>query len=581
MAQLGEILPDEEIRQVETQSRLGPVIEDPIDPNVEGAEEIPGYIQQVTDSYAKRQKQVQQSIEDHNAGKMDTNTGIEWLDSLAGDAQFKIQGIGKGVAGTVLDTAGVAVGAAIDGISFMIPDAVEDPIKQQLAYAWEWTMNTEGGQEAKEALNKGTEAYSKWKEENPQLAKTFESVVNVGLVLAPTKGVKPGSKPKKIFASPVEGPVLEPKQNTLQKIASSSVKAGATQAKNERFEDIRALLAPAITKENITQRTPDGESALIPATTFRDATLKPSSSDIPVIEHIASLKNINPKKGAADAIVKVQALQSKLDNEIAKILSRKDIAGKKVNIASLNGRVNYALNQAIQTPAMQSIKELDNMVKGYKRLLDGYIKKNGNSPAGIHQSRIDFDNYIKSEKGGAAFDATNPGVRSSIVKAVRDQLNRSVDELVPLNSVSKRRSTQNLNYRALDMLAPKGAKELEKAISHTSQNLFKLARNSRTVQGITATLVAGGGYLSYQNLSRDVLAALAIGGAVTFTGVGARYLYKGAMSSTAKNNFGKFISQIDRGIARAGNPDMRLSLKRNKAYIVSLMNMPTDNSEEE
>ena len=356
---------------------------------MEGAEEIPGYIQQVTDSYAKRQEEVNQSIQDWKAGKMDTNTGIEWLDSLAGDAQFKIQGIGKGVAGPVLDTAGVLAGAAIDGISFMIPDSVEDPIKQQLAYAWEWTMNTEGGQEAKEALNKGTEAYSKWKEENPQLAKTFESVVNVGLVLAPVKGAK--GKPRTVFAGPVEGPQLNPKQNTLQKIASSSVKAGATQAKNERFEDIRVLLAPEITKENITQRTESGEAALVPATKFKDATLKPSSTDIPVIEHIASLKNIDPKKGATDAIVKINNLNNKFDNEIAKILSRKDIAGKKVNIASLNGRVNYALNQAIQTPAMQSIKELDNMVVKYKKLLDGYIKKNGNNPAGIHQSRIDFD----------------------------------------------------------------------------------------------------------------------------------------------------------------------------------------------
>jgi len=544
---------------------------------MEGAEEIPGYIQQVTDSYAKRQAEVNQSIQDWKAGKMDTNTGIEWLDSLAGDAQFKIQGIGKGVAGPVLDTAGVLAGAAIDGISFMIPDAVEDPIKQQLAYAWEWTMNTEGGQEAKEALNKGTEAYSKWKEENPQLAKTFESVVNVGLVLAPVKGAK--GKPRTVFAGPVEGPQLNPKQNTLQRIASSSVKAGATQAKNERFEDIRALLAPAITKENITQRTLDGESALVPATKFKDATLKPSSTDIPVIEHIASLKNIDPKKGATDAIVKINNLNNKFDNEIAKILSRKDIAGKKVNIASLNGRVNYALNQAIQTPAMQSIKELDNMVVKYKKLLDGYIKKNGNSPAGIHQSRIDFDRYMKNETGGQAFDVTNPGVRTAIVKAVRDQLNRSVDELVPLNSVSKRRTQQNLNYRALDMLAPKGAKEIDKAITQTSQNLLKQTRNARTIAGVTTTL--GAGYLGFQQLGKDMLTVLALAGGVTIAGIGARHLYKGAMSSTAKNNFGKFISQIDRGIARTKNPDMRLSLKRNKAYIVSLMNMPTDNNEEE
>ena len=72
MAQLGEILPDEDIRQVQTQSRLGPVIDDPIDPNVEGAEEIPGYIQQVTDSYAKRKAEVQQSIQDWKTGEMDT-----------------------------------------------------------------------------------------------------------------------------------------------------------------------------------------------------------------------------------------------------------------------------------------------------------------------------------------------------------------------------------------------------------------------------------------------------------------------------------------------------------------------------
>ena len=579
MAQLGDILQDEEITQVQTQSRLGPVINDPIDPNVEGAEEIPGYIQQVTDSYAKRQAEVNQSIQDWKAGKMDTNTGIEWLDSLAGDAQFKIQGIGKGVAGPVLDTAGVLAGAAIDGISFMIPDAVEDPIKQQLAYAWEWTMNTEGGQEAKEALNKGTEAYNKWKEENPQLAKTFESVVNVGLILAPVKGAK--GKPRTVFAGPVEGPELNPKQNTLQKIASSSVKAGATQAKNERFEAIRVLLAPIIKEENITQRTESGESALVPATRFKDATLKPSSTDIPVIEHIASLKNINPKKGATDAIVKINNLQNKLDGEISKILSRKDIANKKLAPAWLNKRIDLALREAMETPAMQGGKSLANTVAGYKKVVSQIIEKHGTTALGMHKARIEFDQFIKRESGGIAFDAQNPGIRAEIVKAVRKQLNDGVDELVGFDSVKKRRTQQNLNYRALDMLAPKGAKELDKAISHTSQNIFKLARNSRTIQGITATLLAGGGYLSYQNLSRDVLAALAIGGAVTFTGVGARYLYKGAMSSTAKINFGKFISQIDRGIARTKNPDMRLSLKRNKAYIVSLMNMPTENDEEE
>ena len=129
------------------------------------------------------------------------------------------------------------------------------------------------------------------------------------------------------------------------------------------------------------------------------------------------------------------------------------------------------------------------------------------------------------------------------------------------------------------MLAPKGAKEIDKAITQTSQNLLKQTRNARTIAGVTTTL--GAGYLGFQQLGKDMLTVLALAGGVTIAGIGARHLYKGAMSSTAKNNFGKFISQIDRGIARTKNPDMRLSLKRNKAYIVSLMNMPTENDEEE
>ena len=49
------------------------------------------------------------------------------------------------------------------------------------------------------------------------------------------------------------------------------------------------------------------------------------------------------------------------------------------------------------------------------------------------------------------------------------------------------------------------------------------------------------------------------------------------MSAKAKTNYGKFISQIDRAIKDAKNPDMRLSLRRNRVIIASLLNMPTEN----
>ena len=142
MTQLGDEIPQVMgTEKVVANSNLGPEIPQVMNSNIEGAETIPGYLEQVTNSYAKRQEQVNKTLKDYKAGDLNTNTGINWLDSLAGDAQLRIQTIGKGIAGPVLDTFGVGVGAAIDGISWVIPDFVEDPIKEQVSEAWDWTMN--------------------------------------------------------------------------------------------------------------------------------------------------------------------------------------------------------------------------------------------------------------------------------------------------------------------------------------------------------------------------------------------------------------------------------------------------------
>ena len=55
-------------------------------------------------------------------------------------------------------------------------------------------MNTEGGQEAMAALNKGVEAWGEYKLANPENARTVEAVVNTALLFAPIK-TKKNSKP--------------------------------------------------------------------------------------------------------------------------------------------------------------------------------------------------------------------------------------------------------------------------------------------------------------------------------------------------------------------------------------------------
>lgn len=573
--QLGEQIEQTLDNDVAVQnSNLGPALEQVMDVSMDGAENIPGYLEQIVDSFGKRQDEVKQSVIDYKAGEMDANTGVEWVDSLVGDAQLKIQGIGKGLAGPVMDTIGVGVGAAIDGVSWVIPDMIEDPIKEQIGNAWDWTMNTEGGQAAQEAFAAGGEIYAKWKEENPQYAKTFESIVLTGLVVAPAKG-----KPK-FSAKPIEGQTL--KETKLNKISTTLVQSGEAQAKKERFEATRALLAPAITKENIKQRGPAGESSLIPSTTFQNATLKPSASEIAVIEHIASLKNINPKKGASDAIIKVQALQTKLDDEIGKILRSKAVGGKPnlvyIPNSAIDFRIKTNLDAIKNTPALKSQKQVQDLFDLYSKEASKIMKNHDTSPLGYHNARIEWDKFIKTEVGQEALDAATPGLRSEIARQIRNAINSGVDDLVPANSVKSRRTSQNLNYRAIDNLAPKAVLEIEKAIGKTFQNTYKVSRAKSILIGTMATMASLGGVSIYNGaLGKATLVTVAsLAGAATLAW-GGYHLKRGAMSAKAKANYGKFVSQIDRAIKDAKNPDMRLSLRRNRVIIASLLNLPTEN----
>ena len=65
---------------------------------------------------------------DYQEGNLDGKTGFKPIDSFLGSAQKNTQIVGKVIAGTAMDLIGVGIGATIDGISWMIPNKIEDPI---------------------------------------------------------------------------------------------------------------------------------------------------------------------------------------------------------------------------------------------------------------------------------------------------------------------------------------------------------------------------------------------------------------------------------------------------------------------
>lgn len=120
----------------------------------------------------------------------------------AGDQTFPEsvgQVIGKTIAGTALDVGGELLESGFETVgeivSAITPDFLEQPIVEGTTEALEWALGSEIGQLGIEAARSGVEAYEQFKTENPRAARNIESVMNIGLVLAPaSSALKVGSK---------------------------------------------------------------------------------------------------------------------------------------------------------------------------------------------------------------------------------------------------------------------------------------------------------------------------------------------------------------------------------------------------
>ena len=539
---------------------------------IDGAEEIPSYVDQIVQNFGNRIEEQKDITGDWRRGEMDLNTGLGVFDKAAGFAIHNVQSIGKTGAGTLMDLIGVGIGAVFDGSSWVVPPSIEDPIKQQVADSWDWVMNTEDGQEAAEAFAAGVGKYKTWKEENPQAARTFEALVNTGIMFTPLKG--------RVKAAPVEGKVLSDLSTKYSKLA-------AKQETKERFIAIETLLAPKITKENILNRGAGGESLFQKSTFFNQAALKAKPADREVIEHLSSLTTKNKKgqtvplidttKGAPDALAKIINLNAKLDDEIGKILiQHKDLI---IQPKSISMRIQNNLGQALEgLPTLKSntqiLKTVEDYVSAANAILKKHQLKNGTfNPQGLHKARIEFDKLMQAEVSSKVLSVEATGLNSIVAKEIRNAMNSSIDNVLPkgLNSLKTRRNSYHLNYRALESLAPKAAADVAAGMTTTFQNLMKFSRSRNALVGTFGLL------LGYQYSPQALLWTIGGASALAVTTWGARFITRASMSAKNKKNLSKFISHVDRGIKETRNSEMRKSLKLNRVLMSDLLQLPTEN----
>jgi len=555
MAQLGtaieQTLDDNNGTAVVQQSNLGKIVPQTLDIPIDGAEEIPSYLDQIVQNFDTRMLHQDKLTKRWKEGEMDTDTGWSAFDDWVGDWSYNAQSFGKTGSGTVMDVIGVAVGAAIDGVQLAMP-VTTGAIKDAVSKGWEWTMNTEGGQEAQEAFAGTVEDYKEWKKNNPDKAGLFESVVNTGLVLMPVRF--------KNKLGPVEGSQFATKRS--EQLISSALKS----EKNTKKLDLERMLAPAVTEKNV-----KGVNTIKGPTPLKGPTLGFNTSEKEVIDYLASLKGVKPNKGPSQTKIVVDKSQTTLNDEIGKILIQHKDIKIPFNLVEETMAKNIA-KKLDEMPYLQGDKTILTKVDNYIKAANKILNKHKNTPQGVHNARVEWDLFMKNEVNAGILEGSATGIQSMFAKEIRNAMNFHIDAVIPpLNSIAIRRTQQNLNYRAIDMLAPKVAKEGAK-LTRFFQNILRVNKGRATAASAAVLMgipLYGSKVLAYTALSLGGVASIA-----ALTGLAV----KGSMSPLTRKTLGVVLREGDKAIRNTVNYEMKKSLLSGKAYLSDLVkNMPTEN----
>ena len=244
--------------------------------------------------------------------------GRDWRDRLemgkgiieateAGEQTFAegvLQIAGKVGAGGALDLIGEGVVSAFRGISKITPDIIEKPVVETAKAAGLLFLGTKVGQEGLDAIQGGIEVYNKWKQKNQRAARNLESVVDIGLLVAPVKG-----KPK-------------PAKSIFGKLGERALVSGEKAKAVGRGGFIDDLIRPkqtvAVREAQVVRTTEVGETALT-----RKKVVQPSVAEKAIASEVSKISGVSRAKtlqGNFNMIVKenrkiAEQLSSQLKKE--------------------------------------------------------------------------------------------------------------------------------------------------------------------------------------------------------------------------------------------------------------------------
>lgn len=393
--------------------------------------------------------------------------GEEFAESKARQERGEQTPISTGIqlagqtAGGAFDILGRGIKAVGRGISRITPDIIEDPIKERVKELGVDFIQSPPAQLALEAIKAGVDSYAEFKKKDPVTAENIESIVNVGLLFAPVKGIRTTEA------------VTTKATSEVAKVAERKL---AKQVSDEAIEITKPVLS--IKEKKLALEAGRGERRGV----LRETTLTPSATDVRVAKSVENIvKGSNP-------IRNIDAIR----NEIGNISKITDEGLKKNNTIFNSKQLKSALNQTKEESKIifGTDKTLQN---NYNAVIDEMVRisnKHLKTLSGLRTARIEFDQIVKQKFPNIFKKIGGDNVRSNAVMDVRRTVNDFIATKLPEgNEFKPQLQRMSDMYKAIKNISGTTAGIVDVS---RMERIIKVLRQNPVVAGVTGGILTFG-----------------------------------------------------------------------------------------
>lgn len=471
-----------------------------------------------------------------------------YSEGLTTSSQFL--GLAGSMAGLGWDLFGDVYTLATDGYSLLIPDEMEESVKNQYREAVQAFVEHPLGKEAQKALEAGEDQWISFKQNNPEMALVVESVFNVGGWFKRGPDAKPvsvdmdgGTVPKVSFFDP-----------ETRKISSLTVLE----------KGIWKVIQPRKSAEQINKQTTEPRGPL----RVQEQILDPDERRR--VDTVKRLARVDPSRTDRTNANSIANAISKLDEKLKRLLERRK---DPVYHVDLMDNVKLKLQEWImKNPGLGEKKLAQESQRALHQLTEA-LGGHKQTALGMLEARRELDRWIKQNLGADSLrrQEGNRGAiaRNEIYGIVRRAMNEMLDtgDSSIANRMLRDESDLLSALDAINSRIPQG----DTIMARIRDNLSALNIHMPTTplgQAATATAALNSKMLPF-------FAGL-IG---TYTGFG---LTKRVFSKAYYNRELRLILEsLNEGIKTATNPEMVKQLRADRAAVIEVYKGYMEDAEEE